>query len=156
MIHKIITGVLAVLALLFGGSQLIDFGAPQPQGPEHRQFEAFQGGLSIGEARVGTGYKAVISGTCYLLANASIAASSSQMADCVSSSFKSGDKVIFGGLATSTTEMAKQIDILGTGSASSTNGYAPVKIFNWSGTALVPASKNGLGSSTPFTILRPY
>jgi len=110
-------------------------------------------GATIGQN--GTKIGDFIYGTCYLAADFSISATSTGMVDCVSSSFRSGDTVIIGGFATSSTSLTRQFSILGTGNASSTNGYAPVRVTNWTGAAVIPTSLGGFGSSTPFLIIRP-
>lgn len=111
------------------------------------------GKMTVGTS--GTKIGTLIYGTCYLKADFSIAATSTAMVDCVSSSFASGDTVIIGGFATSSTALTRQFDIKGTGSASTTAGYAPVRVLNWTGAAVTPASLSGFGSSTPFVIIRP-
>lgn len=108
--------------------------------------------LTVGNS--GTAIGNIIYGTCYLKADFSISATSTAMVDCVSTSFKSGDTVLISGLATTSTALTRQFTAQSIGSASSTNGYAPVRLTNWSGAAVTPASLNGFGSSTPFVIIR--
>lgn len=103
----------------------------------------------------GSGIGTIINGTCTLLADFSIASGTPAMVDCQSSSFVAGDYVIIGGYATSSVAITRWFTLQATGIASTTNGYAPVRVFNGTATAVVPSSVSGFGSSTPFTIFRP-
>lgn len=146
MIHKIVTGVLAVLTLLLGGTQL--FGAPSANGPAHYSFESFLQGLAIGPDRTATKLTAVRSGTCNMIAPSfTFAASSSQPFDCAIPGVKSGD-VVWLGFATSSANGAGWL--VTQASASTTAGYVTGRLVNNTGTsAVIPAS---LASSTKYTV----
>ncbi len=114
------------------------------------------GGVQVGGA--GTKYSLVKSGTCTLLADSSIPATSTRAVDCAipaSGSFngiRSGDIVRLN-LQASTT-LASQY-IIKSSQASSTNGYASALLVNLTGGAAVPSATNGFGSSTVYQIFRP-
>ncbi len=96
----------------------------------------------------------IIPTTCTILADASIAATSTGMADCQSSSIAVGDFVVFGGYGTSSVALTRQFDIQSTGAASTTAGFLPLRITNLTGASVVPSSLVGFGSSTPIIIYK--
>lgn len=108
--------------------------------------------LTVGTS--GTPMGNIIYGTCTLKFDGTLLASSTTMVDCASSSFAVGDTVDILGLATSSVAASRTITINGTGSASTTAGFAPVRVTVLTGTTLTPGGA-GLGSSTPFMIMRP-
>lgn len=92
----------------------------------------------------------ISSGTCSLVADTSIAATSTGTATCATTGSQVGDQ-IFISLATTSTALSRQYSIIGTvaGSNSST-----VRLLNLTGTAAVPSATNSFGSSTQYQILR--
>lgn len=143
----VVAVVIAIVAVFHGGStNTHSFGGTT-------NYDALQTSkLTVGTS--GTGWGTILAGTCTLLNQASYTASTTVMVDCQSSSFAVGDSVIITGLATSSTDLTRQFAVLGTGSASTTAGFAPVRIENLSGGTVTPAG-TGFGSSTPFFLFRP-
>ncbi len=82
--HKIVTGVLVVIALLIGYavfSGSVSFGGANATGPAHEQLETFKQGLQISQR--GTMIAGVVTGSCNIWAPANtIAATSSQQVEC--------------------------------------------------------------------------
>lgn len=134
-------------------------------GATHFQKESFYEGLFVGTGRqinfsrngtmtIGTSGSAlsvVAKGTCTILANASVAATSTKNFDCAFSGVRAGDTVMAHLSASST--LASQYVLKGY-VASSTNDYITFSILNLTGAAAVPAATNGFGSSTEIIILR--
>lgn len=106
-------------------------------------------GLYVGSS--GTTLTGIFTGTCSILANASVAATSTSNFDCVAADAVSGDKVFVAQLASST--LASQYVIKGV-RASTTSGFITFSILNLTGTSAVPAATNGFGSSTAYFIVR--
>ena len=104
--------------------------------------------LKVGSS--GTTLTQVLSGTCSLVSNTSIAATSTGTGTCVTTGSVAGDVVIVS-LATTTTKLAAQYSVIGTvaGTDSTT-----VRLLNLTGTAAVPSATNGFGSSTQYWIVR--
>lgn len=90
-------------------------------------------------------------GTCSILANASVGATSTANFDCSFTGVKSGDTVMAHLTASST--LASQYVIKGY-VASTTDGWITFSILNLTGGAATPAATNGFGSSTEISILR--
>lgn len=90
-------------------------------------------------------------GTCTILADASVAATSTKNFDCAFAGVNAGDTVFVTEQASST--LASQFVIKGA-TASSTTGFITFSILNLTGTAAVPSATNGFGSSTQVLILR--
>lgn len=108
-------------------------------------------GFSVGTTTNSALMTYIGGGTCPLVSDSSVAATSTGTATCATSGSQVGDIVVIAGLATTTTKIAAQWAIVGTiaGSESTT-----VRILNLTGTAAVPSATNGLGSSTPYSIFR--
>ena len=106
------------------------------------------GTLKIGGS--GTSLQLVKSGTCTLVADTSIAATSTGTGTCATVGSLAGDQV-FISLATTTTKQAANFIPLGTvaGTDSTT-----IRLFNLTGVAAVPSATNGFGSSTQYQIFR--
>lgn len=112
----------------------------------------FGGGIQVSAPLTeGSIYTLIKSGTCTLLANTSITATSTGNVDCAITGIKSGD-LVFMRLAASTT-LASQY-VMKSAQASTTNGYATVQLINLTGATAVPAATNGFGSSTAYQIYR--
>ncbi|MFA6095409.1 MAG: hypothetical protein WC767_01040 [Candidatus Paceibacterota bacterium] len=107
-------------------------------------------GITVGSS--GTAITQVLKGTCTLLANVSIAATSTGFADCAVTGVQSGDNV-FVSLSTTTTAIGNNWVVAGT-KASTTAGFISVKLLNLTGTTAVPAATSGFGSSTSYLIVR--
>lgn len=120
-----------------------------PLGKELTDVQNFNGGARIGE--FGTAFAHVKTGTCSILANASVSATSTKNFDCAFDGVKAGDKVFVHQVASST--LASQYVIKGY-VASSTDGYITFSILNLTGGAAVPAATNGFGSSTEVSVFR--
>lgn len=91
----------------------------------------------------------IISGTCSIVSNSSIAATSTGTGTCAATGTVAGDTV-FVSLATTTTKMAAQWAIVG---ATATTDSITVRYLNLTGTAAVPSATNGLGSTSPYTVI---
>jgi hypothetical protein len=98
----------------------------------------------------GTKLTLVGSGTCSLVSNSSIAATSTGTGTCVTTGSIAGDQVVIS-LATTTTKIAAQWALVGT---VATTDSTTVRLLNLTGTAAVPSATNGLGSSTQYAIYR--
>jgi hypothetical protein len=130
-------------------SELGAVGTRFPNGISIGTTEAQTGKLTVGTS--GTAFGPAFTGTCTLIANYSIAATSTGNVDCSVTGVVSGDKV-FVSLPASTT-IASQYAVKGV-SASTTSGFITVSLLNLTGTAAVPATTNGFGSSTQYWIVR--
>lgn len=93
----------------------------------------------------------VISGTCSIVSDASISATTTGTGTCAATGTVAGDTV-FVSLATTTTKMAAQWAIVG---AIATTDSITVRYLNLTGTSAVPSATSGLGSSSPFMVLHP-
>lgn len=92
----------------------------------------------------------IIHGTCSLVSDSSIAATSTGTGTCAAVGAQAGDQV-FVSLATTTTKIAAQWALVGTVAGSNT---VTVRLLNLTGTAAVPSATNGFGSSTQYWIVR--
>lgn len=108
-------------------------------------------GFSVGTTTNATLITYIGSGTCTLTSNSSIAATSTGTGTCATPGSQVGDIVTVGPLATTTTNLNAQWNLIGAvaGSESTT-----VRLLNLTGTAAVPAATSGLGSTTPYQIFR--
>lgn len=98
----------------------------------------------------GATYTQTYSGTCTLVSDSSIAATSTGTGTCAISGLLAGDKVYLD-IATTSVELTRQIVPIGV--IAGTNS-ATVRLFNLTGTAAVPGAVPGFGSSTPYTVWR--
>lgn len=137
--------VIASVALVGGNqSQSAPLGAATPG-------TRFLHGITIGtSAYYATNLALVQAGTCSLVSDASILATTTGTGTCVTTGSLAGDVVIVS-LATTTTKMAAQYSVIGTvaGTDSTT-----VRLLNLTGVTAVPSATNGLGSSTQFQVFR--
>jgi hypothetical protein len=108
-------------------------------------------GFSIGTTTNASLITYMGGGTCSLVSDASIAATSTGSGTCATTGSQVGDIVIIGPFATTTTKIAAQYSIIGALAGSNTSS---VRLLNLTGTAAVPSATNGLGSSTPYRIYR--
>lgn len=99
----------------------------------------------------GTKLTFVKTGTCTLLSNFSIAATSTRSVDCAISGVRSGDLVDL--VLAPSTALAQQY-VIKSSSASTTAGYASAQLINLTGGAAVPSATSGFGSSTVYKIYR--
>lgn len=106
------------------------------------------GNLTVGSS--GTALSLVAAGTCSLVSNSSIAATSTGTGTCATTGSVAGD-VVMVSLSTTTTKLAAQWVIVGT---VATTDSTTVRLLNLTGTAAVPAATNGLGSSTQYQVFR--
>lgn len=165
MKNKIIL-IIATLALVIAGVAVaLNSGLFLGSGATHFQKESFYEGLFAGTNRqinisrdgtmtIGTSGSAlsvVAKGTCSILANASVAATSTKNFDCAFSGVRAGD-IVMAHLSASST-LASQYVVKGY-VASSTDGYITFSVLNLTGAAAIPAATNGFGSSTEIVILR--
>ena len=93
----------------------------------------------------------VISGTCTLVSDSSIAATSTGTGTCAVTGAVAGD-MVFISLATTTTKMAAQWALVGT---VATTDSVTVRLLNQTGTAAVPSATSGFGSSTQYLLIHP-
>lgn len=113
---------------------------------------AFGGGIQVSDrGTAGTTYTLIKSGTCTLLGDNSIAATSTGNVDCAVTGARSGDLVRLN-LAASTS-IASQFVVKAV-QASSTANYITAQLVNLTGAARVPSSVVGFGSSTQYQIFR--
>jgi hypothetical protein len=165
-----ITKIGVVVALVFGlVAMFVAFGNPSENfaGLYNTNPTQFINGFSAGTASqfsvnsdgevsslvVGTDGSAVtemLKGTCSLVSDSSIAATSTGTGTCAISGLVAGDKV-FVSLATTTTKIAAQWAIIGTVAGTDS---ATVRLLNQTGTAAVPAATYGFGSSTQYWVVR--
>jgi hypothetical protein len=110
------------------------------------------GGVTVGS---GTAMTRIYKGTCTLLANNSIAATSTGYAQCALSSgtVAAGD-IVFVTLATTTSATGMNYTIAGAQASTTNSAYIEVKLLNLTGGAAVPAATAGFGSSTQYLIIR--
>lgn len=158
--NKIITwviGVVAVLALVIsignsvGGNQSVSLGGTTNY--DTVSATSLQVGSGCGDSYstcTGTAITQILKGTCSLVSNTSIAATSTGTGTCAISGLVAGDKV-FVSLATTTTKLAAQWAIIGTVAGTDS---ATVRLLNQTGTAAVPSATNGFGSSTQYWVVR--
>lgn len=114
-------------------------------------------GLSIGSG-CGDGYSTctgssitqMFTGTCSLVSDSSIAATSTGTGTCAITGLVAGDKV-FVSLATTTTKLTAQWSTVGTVAGTDS---ATVRLLNSTGAAAVPSATNGFGSSTQYWVIR--
>lgn len=158
--NKIITwviGVVAVLALVIsignsvGGNQSVSLGGTTNY--DTVSATSLQVGSGCGDSYstcTGTAITQILKGTCSLVSDTSIAATSTGTGTCAISGLVAGDKV-FVSLATTTTKLAAQWAIIGTVAGTDS---ATVRLLNQTGTAAVPSATNGFGSSTQYWVVR--
>lgn len=94
----------------------------------------------------------IISTTCTLLANFSIAATTTRNVPCAVTGVVSGDAVT---IELSTTTPSWGAFVVVGAQASTTSGQIDVTIANYSGAAIVPTSIQYFGSTTNVTVLHP-
>lgn len=151
----------AIVALLL----IIGVGVVTPRTQQSNvQDQNVSGGLSdrdiqaisikVGQSGAvsGTKYSYIKSGTCFLLADSSHAATTTKNFDCAVTGARSGDLVRMS-LAASTT-LASQY-IIKSAQASTTANFLTVQLLNLTGTSAVPSATNGFGSSTSYMLFRP-
>lgn len=98
----------------------------------------------------GSSITQMFTGTCSLVSNSSIAATSTGTGTCSITGLTAGDKV-FVSLATTTTKIAAQWAIIGTVAGTDS---ATIRLYNGTGADAVPAATNGFGSSTQYWVVR--
>lgn len=106
---------------------------------------SLQVGLTSGNA-----ITQIIKGTCSLVSDASIAATSTGTGTCATVGSLAGD-LVFINLATTTTKMAAQYALVG---AVAGTDSTTVRLLNMTGVAAIPSATNGFGSSTQYMIVR--
>lgn len=161
MNKNLVIGVLALLTLLSGYFALRNNGflGANATGQAHYQLENFLQGLTVGTsggATKGTSYRLIRSGTCTLIGDSSITATSTGLASCTGITGyvgASGDVVRLQ-LAASTT-LASQFVVKSAYASTTASGSIEAVLINLTGANRVPSSVNGFGSSTVFQIFRP-
>lgn len=151
----IVPAIIALLvSLAFGFISYTSSTPAQLGGRVETVLSTFSGGIQVSDKNgtAGTALKLIKSGTCTILANVSIAATSSKNFDCTFTGARSGDIVLAHPIASST--VAAQYAITGY-NASTTNDTITFTVLNLTGVAAVPAATVGFGSSTQVTLLRP-
>lgn len=142
-------GIVAILiAVIALGVAVFKDGSPQFSGLSFAQVRSFPDGLKVG--RSGDELKLVLAGTCSLVSDSSIAATSTGTGTCAISGLQAGDIVDFRIATTSTAQSRNFIPI---GVIAGTDS-ATVRLFNLTGGALVPSSISGFGSSSPYKVFR--
>lgn len=169
---KKLIGIVAVLALIVGvigiftpvipqtGSSNIGGSAGNLLAENYIPYIQYNGGFNTaksikttGDLTVGSSgstLSLIAAGTCSLVSDSSVAATSTGTGTCVTTGSQAGDVVMIS-LATTTTKIAAQWAVIGTvaGSDSTT-----VRLLNLTGTAAVPSATNGFGSSTQYQVFR--
>lgn len=107
------------------------------------------GSVTIGTS--GTATTKQINTTCFLLANFSIAATTTRNVDCAVTGVTAGDMV--DATLAATTTMAGQY-VIQSVQASTTAGFVTFSLLNLTGQSAVPAATNGFGSTTVVFITR--
>lgn len=157
-IKLLIVAVVALAALGLGLAFLTGNDAPRSGAVVTSTTQAIQkaagfiagtSGIKFGTS--GSTVTQLLVGTCNLISDASIAATSTAAVDCAVTGSVAGDKV-FVSLATTTPSTNLGWRITGA-NASSTSGYITVKLMNLTGAAAVP-SVSSVGSSTQYLIIR--
>lgn len=107
-------------------------------------------GFSVGTTTNAALVTYIGGGTCTLVSDSSITATSTGTGTCATTGSQVGDIVVFN-ISTTTTKQAANIIPIGViaGSNSST-----VRLFNLTGGNIVPSAVNGFGSSSPYQIFR--
>ena len=108
------------------------------------------GGVIIGSS--GTAMNKVLSGTCPLLANFSMAATSTRNVPCAASEEIGGERVLIQ-LSSTTVSSWGSVIVVGA-TASTTAGQIDVTLLNLTGAAIVPTATPYFGSSTQYWIVR--
>lgn len=108
-----------------------------------------QNKFTLGNA--GSAIAGINVGTCDILANASITASSTKNFDCAASGVVASDKIFV--TASALTGVGAQYVIKGA-VASSTSGWITFSLINLTGGDAVPAATVGFGSSTSYAAFR--
>ncbi len=161
IITSLVTAVIVsviVLAASMGSPSAPNTNEPTDLGGTETILSKLQGGVQVGPGNSGTIYSLIKNGTCNILANASIVATTSKNFDCripATGSFsgiKPGDYIRANLVGTTTVNSL----LLLTGvKASTTPGWATFTISNLTGAAVTPATGAiGFGSSTPYQIFR--
>lgn len=147
----IVVAIIAVLGLVFPrlGSQIVSFGGVT----NYDELDATA--LKIGGTN-GSRVGPVIATTCTLLANNTIAATSTGPVDCAVTGVVAGD-VVFASLATTTATGAFNTAnyIVASAMASTTSGFVTLRIYNGTGASAIPAATSGVGSSTQILVFHP-
>lgn len=146
VVISIIAVLVAGMALVGGNNQSDGFqaGASTPG-------TRYPNGLTIGKPLYSpTNLALVQAGTCSLVSDTSITATSTGTGTCATTGSLAGD-IVMVQLATTSTAATRQWVVTGTvaGTDSTT-----VRLLNLTGGALVPSSVSGLGSSTQFQVFR--
>lgn len=125
---------------------------PQVQSFVGRVGTQFPHGIVVGSNTFSPSNLSLVkAGTCSILANASVAATSTANFDCAFTGVRSGDVVVVTQVSSST--VASQYVIKGA-NASSTADFITFSVLNLTGAAATPAATNGFGSSTQVLIFR--
>jgi hypothetical protein len=143
-----ITTVIAILALVVSGVAMFQKSSLGLGGLSFAQVRSFPDGLRVG--RGGQELKLVYAGTCTLVSDSSIAATSTGTGTCAISGLLAGDIVDFR-VATTSTAIDRQIVPIGV--IAGTNS-ATVRLLNLTGTAKVPGAVPSFGSSSPYKVFR--
>lgn len=143
------TTIVAVIALIIAIIGVFTPSAAKLLGGVTNYDEIDATAIKIGSS--GSRIGPIISGTCSLVAsNYSVTASTTVPMDCAITGLLTTDTNIFVTFATSTVQSGGWI-VTGE-SASSTAGYATIRVYNATGaTAIIPAS---IASSTPYLVVR--
>lgn len=150
MKNYIVVGI-AVLALILSTYGLVGGNQSSSTLGNATPGTRFPHGITIGlPANSPSNIAKILSGTCTILANTSIAATSTANFDCAITGVTPGDIVTVASQASST--LASQFVIKGV-TASSTAGFVTFSMLNLTGAAAVPAATVGVGSSTQYQIV---
>lgn len=103
--------------------------------------------------QVGTQHSVILSGTCNILADSSITATTTGFADCAATGVVAADKVFFTLATTSPSGFIYGFHVMGA-NASSTSGFITFSIKNNTGADRIPAATALFGSSTQYWVVR--
>lgn len=141
-----------LVAVSFGGQATAPTTTPDAGSVYNIVQKYFSDGIQVGQTQFAPSNLTLIKmGTCTLLANASITASTTKGADCAVTGARPGD-IVNMQLAASTT-LASQY-VIKSAHASTTNDFITAELLNLTGGTAVPTATNGFGSSTVYQIWR--
>lgn len=150
-IGLVVVAIVAIIGLFFPNAAASVLGGVT-------NYDTISGtGLQIGSGCAdsnstctGTTMSQIYSGSCVLVSNSSIAATSTGTGTCAISGLLAGDKV-FVSIATTTTEITRQFAVLG---AIAGTDSATIRLANLTGAASTPGSISGFGSTTNYWVVR--
>lgn len=144
----IVSVVVGILFVILGNA----FTSHSLGGRVEPVLNEFSNGIQLSQTGTrGTVLKLMKTGTCTLLGDFSITASTTASVDCAITGIRSGDLLDVNLAAT--TSLAAQF-LVKSSQASTTSGYGSVQLYNATGGNKTPSSVVGFGSSTVYRLWR--